>query len=92
MRREIRRIQIVLGITSVVRPEMMELNPSAAHVNGVVRTSSYLGDVTEYEVEVEDQILALVDRDPRHIVIHQSGEEVQIGFLEDCLYVLPAQS
>ena len=46
----------------------------------------------EYEVEVEGQLLALVETDPRHITIHQPGETVQVGFLEDCLYVLPAQS
>jgi iron(III) transport system ATP-binding protein len=79
-------------VTVVVRPEMMELNPSEAHVAGVVRTASYLGNVTEYEVEVQGQILALVESDPRHITIHQPGEAVQVGFLEDCLYVLPAQS
>jgi iron(III) transport system ATP-binding protein len=79
-------------VTVVVRPEMMELNPSVAHVEGVVRTASYLGNVTEYEVEVAGQILALVESDPRHITIHQPGEAVQVRFLEDCLYVLPAQS
>jgi iron(III) transport system ATP-binding protein len=75
-----------------VRPEMMVLNPPEAHVDGIVRAASYLGNVTEYEVEVAGQLLALVETDPRHISIHQPGESVQIGFLEDCLYVLPAQS
>ena len=79
-------------VTVVVRPEMMVLNPPEAHVNGLVRQASYLGNVTEYEVEVQGQILALVENDPRHITIHRPGEEVQVGFLEDCLYVLPAQS
>ena len=78
-------------VTVVVRPEMMELNPSEAHVAGVVRAASYLGNVTEYEVEIQGQMLALVESDPRHITIHQPGEAVQVGFLEDCLYVLPAQ-
>ena len=77
-------------VTVVVRPEMMVLNPPEAHVDGVVRSASYLGNVTEYVVEVAGQLLALVESDPRHITIHQPGEEIQIAFLEDCLYVLPA--
>lgn len=80
------------AVTVVVRPEMMALNPSEAHVEGVVRMASYLGNVAEYEVDVAGQILSLVDSDPRHITIHPIGETVQISFLEDCLYVLPAES
>jgi len=80
------------AVTVVVRPEMMALNPTEAHVEGVVRMASYLGNVAEYEVDVAGQILTLVDSDPRHLTIHPIGETVQIGFLEDCLYVLPAES
>lgn len=76
-------------VTVVVRPEMMALNPKPAHVQGVVRRASYLGDVVEYDVEVQGQKLALVETDPRHLVIHREGTTVGIGFLEDCLYVLP---
>lgn len=73
----------------VVRPEMMALDPDQAHVEGIVRRASYLGDVVEYDVEVQGQKLALVETDPRHLVIHKVGTKVGIGFLEDCLYVLP---
>jgi len=68
---------------------MMVLNRSESHVNGKVRRASYLGDVVEYDVEVGEQLLALVENDPRHVTIYQEGETVEIGFLEDCLYVLP---
>jgi iron(III) transport system ATP-binding protein len=76
-------------VTVVVRPEMIDLNPAEAHVQGIVRRASYLGDVVEYDVEVGEQLLALVESDPRHTVIHEGGEWVGVGFLEDCLYVLP---
>ena len=77
-------------VTVVVRPEMMGLNPATgAHVDGIVRRAAYLGDVVEYDVEVGDQLLSMVETDPRHLVIHPIGEAVQVGFLEDCLYVLP---
>jgi len=76
-------------VTVVVRPEMIDLNPAEAHVQGIVRRASYLGDVVEYDVEVGEQMLALVESDPRHTVIHEVGELVGVGFLEECLYVLP---
>jgi iron(III) transport system ATP-binding protein len=76
-------------VTVVVRPEMIDLNPGEAHGQGIVRRASYLGDVVEYDVEVGEQLLALVESDPRHKVIHEVGESVGVGFLEDCLYVLP---
>ncbi len=80
-------------VTVVVRPEMMVLNPAAeAHVDGIVRRASYLGDVVEYVVAVGDQQLSLVETDPRHLTIYPEGEAVQIGFLQDCLYVLPLTS
>jgi len=80
-------------VTVVVRPEMMVLNPAVgAHVDGIVRRASYLGDVVEYDVAVGDQQLSLVETDPRHLTIFPEGEAVQIGFLQDCLYVLPLTS
>ncbi|PID85430.1 MAG: polyamine ABC transporter ATP-binding protein [Chloroflexi bacterium] len=80
-------------VTVVVRPEMMVLNPDkSAHVEGIVRRASYLGDVVEYDVEVGTQLLSMVETDPRHLIIHPVGQIVQIGFLEDCLYVLPLAS
>jgi iron(III) transport system ATP-binding protein len=73
----------------VVRPEMVELDHAEAQVEGTVRIANYLGDVVEYDVEVEGQLLALVENDPRHTTIHPEGETVRLRFLEDCLYVLP---
>ena len=75
--------------TIVVRPEMVEIDHPEAHVKGTVRIANYLGDVVEYDVEVEGQLLALVEKDPRHTTIHPEGETVRLRFLEDCLYVLP---
>jgi len=76
-------------VTVVVRPEMIDLNPAEAHGQGIVRRASYLGDVVEYDVEVGGQLLAMVESDSRHTVIHEVGESVGVGFLEDSLYVLP---
>ena len=82
--------QVGQKVTLVVRPEMILINPvQGAHNSGIVRQSAYLGSMIEYVVEVEGQLLSLVDNDPRHTTIHSAGEEVQLSFLDDCLYVVP---
>jgi len=73
----------------VVRPEMVELDHPQGQVEGVVRIANYLGSTVEYSVETHGQVLALVEKDPRHTTIHPEGATVQIRFLEDCLYLLP---
>jgi len=77
--------------TLVVRPEMVEIDPPESQVEGVVRRATYLGNIIEYDVEVAGQLLALVEHDPRHTTIHPEGQRVSLSFLQDCLYVLPAE-
>ena len=77
------------NVVMVVRPEMVEVDQPEGQLEGVVRIANYLGDVVEYDVEVGGQLLALVEKDPRHTTIHPEGETVSLHFLEDCLYVLP---
>jgi len=79
------------SMTLVVRPEMMEINAAQAQITGIVRRTSYLGSVVEYDVEVAGQLLSLVERDPRHTEIYAEGQTVRIRLLEDCLYALPKQ-
>ncbi len=78
-------------VTLVIRPEMAQINPpqEAAHVEGIVRQSAYLGSLVEYDVEAGGQVLSLVEHDPRRTTIHAKGEKVQVRFLDDCLYVIP---
>ncbi len=75
--------------TLVVRPEMVEINPSQPAVTGVVRRAAYLGNVIEYDIEAGGQLLSVVERDPRRMTLTPEGQEVGLRFLEDCLYVLP---
>ena len=74
----------------VIRPEMVELDSTHGQVSGIVRRATYLGNVIEYDVEVQNQILSLVEHDPRQATVYPEGHEVWLQFLEDCLYVLPA--
>jgi iron(III) transport system ATP-binding protein len=75
--------------TLVIRPEMVEVDHPQGQVEGLVRRSTYLGNVVEYDVEVNGQLLSLVEYDPRHVTVHPEGQQVRLRFLEDCLYVLP---
>jgi spermidine/putrescine ABC transporter ATP-binding subunit len=75
--------------TLVVRPEMVEIDSPEGQVDGLVRRATYLGNVIEYDIEVEGQMLSLVEHDPRHTTVHAEGASVRLNFLEDCLYVLP---
>ena len=75
----------------VVRPEAIQVVEQGGHYEGIVRWSSYLGSVVEYEIEVAGQRLATVDSDPRNTVIYPQGQQVGVEFLEDCLYILPGE-
>jgi iron(III) transport system ATP-binding protein len=77
------------GATLIVRPEMMQVDPSQGQVEGTVQRAAYLGNLVEYDVQVGGQLLAVVERDPRQLTIHSEGDLVRLRFLEDCLYVLP---
>ncbi|MBU0495832.1 MAG: ABC transporter ATP-binding protein [Chloroflexi bacterium] len=78
-----------VAVTLVIRPEMVDIDSPEAHVEGIVRRATYLGNVIEYDVEVAGELLSLVEDDPRHHTIHPEGKPVRVRFLEDCLYVLP---
>jgi iron(III) transport system ATP-binding protein len=77
--------------TLVIRPEMARIDTAEGQVEGIVRRSTYLGNIVEYDVEVDGQKLSLVQYDPRHTTVHAEGEPIRLQFLEDCLYVLPEQ-
>ena len=79
-----------MAATVVVRPEMVEIDAPGSQIEGTVRRATYLGNVIEYDIEVSDQLLALVEHDPRHTVVHPEGTRVPLRLLEDCLYILPA--
>ena len=75
--------------TLVVRPEMVHLGDNGRGVPGTVRRATYLGNTVEYDVEAAGHLLAVVEHDPRRVVVHPEGTQVRLQLLEDCLYVLP---
>jgi iron(III) transport system ATP-binding protein len=87
-----RTIQEGETVRLVVRPEAIEVVEENGHYQGIVRWASYLGSLVEYDVEINDQRLIVIDADPRHTVIYPHGHEIGLRFLEDCIYVLPGNS
>jgi iron(III) transport system ATP-binding protein len=77
--------------TIVIRPEMIEVNVQRPQVMGIVRQVIYLGNVTQYQVDVHDHMITLFEHGPRHSYDYSSGQDIPLRFLESCLYVLPAK-
>lgn len=77
------------AVRIVIRPEAISLHPSGNVFPAIVRRSSYLGSVVEYDLEVAGQLLIAVESDVFRIEVHPEGTELTIGFYEDALYCLP---
>jgi iron(III) transport system ATP-binding protein len=79
------------AVTLIVRPEMIQIKKTGCLYHGVVRRAVYLGDVIEYVVEVNGQSILGVETDPHVTELFPEGEQVTLGFAEDCIQVLPAK-
>ena len=77
----------------MIRPESLRLHPAGIQPEdaflGVVRHMAYLGSQVEYEIQINDQVITVVHHDPQVHDLHPDGEEVQVQFLRDNLYLLP---
>jgi len=81
------------AVKAVIRPEAIQIaEHQDGHFRGMVRWASYLGNVVEYDVEVQNQRLIFVDNDPRHTTIHEQGAGINLRVLEDCIYILPEKN
>ncbi len=75
----------------LLRPESVRFRsaPGAQTIPGVVRFLAYLGSVAEYELEVEGQVIAVKQYDPRVDELHQVGAPVHLELVDENLYLLP---
>jgi len=78
-------------VTLIVRPEMIRIKESGELFDGTIRRAAYLGDVIEYDVEVNGELLTGVETDPYVMEMFPVGEMVTVGYAEGCLQVLPAE-
>lgn len=73
----------------VIRPEAIRLGnkSSKSPAQGEVVTMAYLGAVAEYEIEVENQMLFVLEYAPTYL--HQEGTPVTIELFEPFVRLLP---
>ncbi len=78
-------------VTLIIRPEMIRIKKSGELFKGLIRRAVYLGDVIEYDVEVNGQLLTGMETDPYVMEPFPVGEQVTVGYAEGCIQVLPGE-
>ncbi len=78
-------------VTLIIRPEMIRIKKSGELFKGLIRRAVYLGDVIEYDVEVNGQLLTGLETDPYVMELFPVGEQVTVGYAEGCIQVLPGE-
>ena len=79
------------AVTLIIRPEMIRIKKSGELFKGLIRRAVYLGDVIEYDVEVNGQLLTGLETDPYVMEPFPVGEQVTVGYAEGCIQVLPGE-
>ena len=69
---------------------MVQIKKTGGVYQGVIRQAVYLGDLIEYAVEVGGVSILGTETDPHVTELFPEGENVTLGFAEDCIQVLPA--
>jgi len=79
------------AVTVIVRPEIVKVDKVAGKYEGLIRRSVFLGDVIEYDVEVNGQLITGVETDPKRMEIIPIGSSVFVSFDEDFIQALPME-
>lgn len=74
--------------TLVVRPEMIRVKSDISGVQGVVCSTTYLGNSVDYEIEIGDQMLTAVETDPLRIRLFPVGARVGVDFCTPCIHLI----
>jgi len=77
------------NVTLIVRPEMISVNTREGTYEGIVKRSVYLGDLIEYDVDLQQQIITGIETDPARMEIIPEGSKVFISFANDYIQALP---
>jgi iron(III) transport system ATP-binding protein len=79
-------------VTLVIRPEMIRVSKTEGRFKGKVRRMVYLGNVIEYDVDIQGQLITGLETDPYESEPFPEGEDVDISFAETCIQALPAEA
>ena len=81
------------SVNLIVRPEAIELStsPTKLQLEGEIRQAEFLGQHTEYEVELADGsfILAVIYNPNSTAAFYDEGEEIYIDFSTKAMHLLP---
>jgi len=79
----------------MVRPESLRLTPTPPSTGtilaGVIKRTSYLGSLAEYEVETHGQRIVVVRHDPSETDLYAVGATVYAHLLPENIYILPEE-
>jgi len=75
-------------VTVVIRPEAVRLTKGESHV-GIVTKSVFMGQIQEYEVEYDGQIIQISEHNPILENTFAVGTFVSLQFAEQSLHVIP---
>ncbi|MBZ0277479.1 MAG: ABC transporter ATP-binding protein, partial [Anaerolineae bacterium] len=76
-------------LIAVLRPEALKLRADSQLQQGLVEQAMYLGSEVEYHVRVGEQVMVVVENDPRASHIFREGETVGVDFIPDVVHLLP---
>lgn len=77
-------------VTLIVRPEMVEVKKTGGLFEGVIHRAVYLGNVIEYDIQINGETITGVVTDPEEMTLLPEGEGVTVNFAQSCIQVLPA--
>jgi len=75
-------------VTLIIRPEMTRIKKTGELFKGTIRRAVFLGDVIEYDVEIQGQLITGLESDPHVMELFPEGEQVTVGFAEGCIQAL----
>lgn len=76
-------------VTLIVRPEMIQVKKTGGLFKGGIRRAVYLGNVIEYDVDINGHVITGLETEPYKTEPFPEGEKVTVGFAEGSIQALP---
>src|SRR5690606_23670438 len=73
-------------VIAMLRPEALSLHDNPTLPQALVEQAMYLGSEVEYLVNLNDQILTIVDNDPRTNRVFEEGQHVGVDFVDEAVH------